>query len=317
MKKLKMNYKNDKTFKNGFEEFIMNCRSRNLRDGTIKHYLESYRQIVKYFDEDTLLSDIDKKIFEEFIIKISKNNDMNSQTLYTYSRDLKTIINFFINMEYTPMFKIILPKVDKHPIETYSDEELEKLLKKPNLKKCEFTEYRNYVITAFFLSTGIRLTSLINIKIRDIKLSEECVEIMHTKNRKALTIPLNDEIIKIVKEYLPYRQYKSEEDYLFCNIYGRQLTKSAITQALLAYNKSKGVEHTGIHRLRHTFAKKWILAGNSVVSLRKILGHSSLEMTQNYVNILVSDLKKDVDNYNILQEFNNSYIKMKNIKIKK
>lgn len=109
--------------------------------------------------------------------------------------------------------------------------------------------YRNYVITAFFLSTGIRLTSLINIKIRDIKLNEYCVEIMHTKNRKALTIPLNDEIIKILKEYLPYRQYKSEDDYLFCNIYGKQLTKSAITQALLAYNKSKSIEHTGIHRL--------------------------------------------------------------------
>lgn len=311
MKKIKMNYKNDKTFKDGFEEFILNCRSRNLREGTIKHYLESYRQIVKYFDEDILLSDIGKKVFEEFIIKVSKNNDMNSQTLYTYSRDLKTIINFFINTEYTPMFKIVLPRVDKHPIETYSDEELEKLLKKPNLKKCEFTEYRNYVITSFFLSTGIRLTSLINIKIRDIKLNEECVEIMHTKNRKPLTIPLNDEIKKIMREYLPYRQYNNEDDYLFCNIYGKQLTKSAITQALISYNKGKGVEHTGIHRLRHTFAKKWVLAGNSVVSLRKILGHSSLEMTQNYINILVSDLKKDVDNYNILQEFNHSFIKMK------
>lgn len=111
-----------------------------------------------------------------------------------------------------------------------------------------------------------------------------------------------------------YRQYSNTEDYLFCNIYGKQLTKSALTQALGGYNKSKGIKHTGIHRLRHTFAKKWILAGNSVVSLRKILGHSSLEMTQNYINILVSDLKKDVDNYNILQEFNNTFIKINNKK---
>lgn len=312
MKKLKMNYRNDKTFNEGFEEYILNCRSRNLREGTIKHYIESYKQIIKYFDESILLSDINKKIFGEFIIKIEKNKDISSQTLYTYCRDLKTIINFFINQEYTAAFKIVLPKVDKHPIETYSDEELEKLLKKPNLKKCDFCQYRNYVITAFFLSTGIRLTSLINIKIKDLKLNEECVDIIHTKNRKALTIPLNNQIIKIIKEYLNYRQYSNTEDYLFCNIYGKQLTKSALTQALGAYNKSKGIEHTGIHRLRHTFAKKWILAGNNVVGLRKILGHSSLEMTQNYINILVSDLKKDVDNYNILQEFNKTFIKLKN-----
>jgi integrase/recombinase XerD len=317
VKKLKMNYKNDKTFKDGFEEFILNCRSRNLREGTIKHYNEVYRQIIKYLDENILLADINIKVFEEFIIKVKSNPDVKSQTLYTYCRDLKTVINFFINQEYTTTFKMSLPRVDKHPIETYSDEELEKLLKKPNLKKCEFTEYRNYVITTFFLSTGIRLTSLINIKIKDLKLSEECVDIMHTKNRKALTVPLNNEIIKIIKEYLAYRQYGNEDDYLFCNIYGKQLTKSALTQALLVYNRSRGIEHTGIHRLRHTFAKKWILAGNSVVSLKKILGHSSLEMTQNYINILVSDLKKDVDDYNILQEFNRNFIKMNNIKIKK
>lgn len=317
MKKLKMNYKNDKTFEDGFQEFILYCKSRNLREGTIKHYIESYKQITRYFDEGIFLSDINKKTFENFLIKMQDNKEIASQTLYTYSRDLKTIINFFINQEYTTSFKMLLPKVDKHPIETYSDEELKMLLKKPNLKKCEFTEYRNYVMTTFFLSTGIRLTSLISIKIKDLKLYDEYVDIKHTKNRKALTIPLNDEMLKTIKEYLNYRQYSNDEDFLFCNKFGKQLTKSAITQALRGYNKSRGVNSTGIHRLRHTFAKKWILAGNSVVSLRKILGHSSLEMTQNYINILVSDLKKDVDNYNIIQEFNSNFINMKKPKIKR
>ncbi|MBE6071081.1 MAG: phage integrase family protein [Clostridium butyricum] len=311
MKRMKLTYKNDKTFEEGFEEFILNCKARNLREGTIKHYTESYRQIIKYLDEDLLLSEINKKTFENFIIKVKSNKDVNSQTLNTYARDMKTIIYFFMKQEYVKTFKIELPRVDKKPIETYSDNELKVLLKKPNLKKCEFTEYRNYVITSFFLSTGIRLTSLINIKIKDLKFDEEVVNIMHTKNRKPLTVPLNKEIVKIVREYLSYRQYQNEEDYLFCNIYGKQLTKSAITQALNGYNKSRGINHTGIHRLRHTFAKKWIIAGQSVVSLQKILGHSSLQMTQNYINILVSDLKKDVDEYNILQEFNTSFIKMK------
>lgn len=310
MRKIKMIYRNDKNFKDGFEEFILSCRARNLREGTIKHYNEAYKQIIKYLDESTLLVDINQKIFEEFILTVKAKKDINSQTLYTYSRDFKTIINFFIKQGYTDKFKIILPKVDIHPIQTYSDKELQKLLKRPDMKKCEFTEYRNYVIIAFFLSTGIRLTSLINIKIKDLKISEECVDIMHTKNRKALIIPLNSQIIMILKEYLSYRQYVDKEDYLFCNIYGKQLTKSAITQALGTYNKSRGVEHTGIHRLRHTFAKKWVLAGSSIVSLRMILGHANLEITQNYINMLVSDLKRDVNNYNILQEFNSSSIKM-------
>ncbi|WP_017208767.1 tyrosine-type recombinase/integrase [Clostridium beijerinckii] len=311
MKRLKMTrVKNDKTFKSGFKEFISNCKVKNLREATINHYEISYKQIIKYLDENIEISDINKNTFEKFIVNVKEYSNANSQTLHTYSRDLKTIFHFFMDQEYMQRFKIILPRVDKYPIEAYTDEELEKLLKKPNIRKCEFTEYRNYVMTAFFLSTGIRLTSLINIKIKDVSLSQDIVNIMHTKNRKALTIPLNNQIVKIIKEYLNYRQYKDDGDYLFCNIYGKQLTKSSITQALLSYNRSRGIEHTGIHRLRHTFAKKWILAGNSVVSLQRILGHSNLQMTQNYINILVSDLKKDVDNYNILQEFNNVFIKM-------
>lgn len=313
MKRMKMtNKRNDKTFKDGFNEFILNCKARNLREATIKHYEISYKQIIKYLDENIKISDISKNKFDEFVVNVKKYSNAQSQTLHTYCRDLKTILRFFMDQEYMSYFKIVLPRVDKHPIETYTDEELEKLLKKPNIKNCTFTEYKNYIITAFFLSTGIRLTSLINIKIRDINVSDESVDILHTKNRKPLTIPLNNQIIRVLKEYLPYRQYKDMNDYLFCNIYGKQLTKSCLTQSLCKYNKDRDVEHTGIHRLRHTFAKKWILAGNSVVSLQRILGHSNLQMTQNYINILVSDLKKDVDNYNILQEFNTSFIKLKN-----
>lgn len=298
------------TFKKGFEEFILDCKARGLREATIKHYIEAYQQIKKYIDPDIEIDKINVKKFKEFIVKSSDGN-RNSQTIYSLTRDFKTIIHFFMKCNYIEKFDMKLPKVDKHPIETYTDEELERLLKKPDIKKCSFCDYRNYVIVCFFLSTGIRLSSLINIKIVDLKLSESEVEILHTKNRKPLTVPLNSNIKKILAEYLTYRQSSNKDDYLFCNVYGKQLKKSTIIQAVQSYNWSRGVNTTSIHKLRHTFAKKWILGGNSVVALQKILGHSSLQMTQNYINILVSDLKKDVDNYNILQEFSKSFIKMK------
>ena len=76
------------------------------------------------------------------------------------------------------------------------------------------------------------------------------------------------------------------------------------------YNKKRGVERTGMHRFRHTFAKQWVLMGGNVVSLQKILGHSSLEITQNYLNLLVTDVAKDVEEFNILRHFKNATIKM-------
>lgn len=310
MKKIKMMVSNSMTFEEGCNEYLDNCRARNLREGTIKHYVDTINQIYKYVDRDMPIEDITVQIFDKFIMALRKNKDMNDMTLYTYSRDLKTLLYFFMRREYMPNFKITLAKADKQPIETYTDNDLQRMLKKPNLKQCTFQEYKSWVIVNFLLSTGIRQRSLIHICIKDIDFDNEVVHINVTKNRKPLIIPLNNDIVKILKEYLKYRNAESKNDFLFCNVFGKQLTKSSVYHSLWQYNENRGIDTKGMHRMRHTFAKKWVLMGGSVVTLSKILGHSSLAITENYLNILTCDLKKDIDEFNILKEFKKETIKM-------
>ena len=303
--------RNTITFQDGFNEYIYNCKARNLREGTIKHYQESMKSISRFIDPNTPISDFDKNTLPNFIVKCRENLNIKDITLYTYARDLKTLMYYFMKRDYMPSFKIALPSADKEPIECYTDGELKALLKKPNLKSCNFAEYRNWVLINFLLSTGVRLNSFINIKIKDLDFDNKVVRVIVTKNRKPLIVPLNETIIKILKEYLRMRQYESEEDYLFCNSFGNKLVKSTVTQGLYQYHHSRGVTQTGIHRYRHTFAKKWIESGGSVVVLQKLLGHSSLKITENYINILISDIKREVDKFNLLDDFNKSYIKVK------
>ena len=306
-----MNTNNTITFKEGFEEYILNCKARNLRAGTIKHYNDSIKQIFKYIDPDMPIGEMDKNTVSNFIVELRDNEAISSDvSLYTYSRDLKTLMYFFMEQGYLPHFKIQLAKADKKPTETYTDAELQKLLKKPNLKQCSFTEYKAWVMVNFLLSTGVRQHSPINIKIKDLDFDNNVVAINVTKNRKPLLIPLNRNIVKILQEYLRYREGQPE-DYLFCNVYGQQLVKSTVYHEMWQYNKDRGVEKTGMHRFRHTFAKKWVMMGGNVVTLQKILGHSSLEITQNYLNVLTCDIAKDVDEFNILAEFKKDSIKMK------
>lgn len=194
-------------------------------------------------------------------------------------------------------------KVDQSHVETYTDEELHLLPKKPDLKKCSFIEYQCWVMTNFLFSTGIRQRSLMNIKVQDVDLENMIVAIRVTKNRKTLLLPLNTTMASVLKEYLRYRQHKDGEDYLFCNVFGKQLLKATCYHMLYHYNKSRGVDRTGIHRYRHTFAKQWILNGGNVVALSKMLGHSNLSITQNYINLLVTDLSKQVEEINLLDRF--------------
>ena len=165
------------------------------------------------------------------------------------------------------------------------------------------------IFVRWSFGTALIFGAYLNIKIKDLDFDADVVNITHTKNRKALIIPLNSDIKKILQEYLKYRKGE-DEDYLFCNIYGKQLAKSTLIHTILEYNTKRGVSKTGTHRYRHTFAKKWILMGGNVVSLQKILGHSSLQITQNYINLLVSDMAKDVEEFNILREFKREGLKM-------
>ena len=76
MKRLKINGNNSITFKEVFEVYIDNCKARNLREGTIKHYNECYKSITRFIDEDSYISDFTIDTFNSFI-KNCRKLDIN------------------------------------------------------------------------------------------------------------------------------------------------------------------------------------------------------------------------------------------------
>ena len=290
------------TFEEGCNKYLEYCRQRNLREGTLKHYKQSYTQFYKYFDPKMPVVRFNKKVFNNYVIHL-KGILSNDRSINSYLRDLITTLHYLMAEGYLEPFKMESIKVDKTNVETYTDAELYLLLQKPNIKKCSFTEYQCWVMSNFLLCTGVRQRSLINIKVKDVDLDNCVIYVNTTKNRKPLIVPINQSLALILNEYLKFRQYNSKEDYLFCNSFGNQLVKSTHYHMLYEYNKRRGVETTGIHRYRHTFSKQWVMNGGNVVALSRLLGHSNLSITQNYINFLLSDLSKEVEEINILDKF--------------
>lgn len=293
----------EKTFKEGYAEFIIYCKVRNLRPATIKHYddIVNYT-IYKNICEDTIISNITQKTVDNFILFCKENNKQNDVTVNTNLRALRAILYYFMKLGYMKEFKISEIKVNKEIIETYTDAEINILLEKPNLNKCSFIEYRNWVICNFLLGTGCRVSTLVNIKISDVDFEDDLVKYNLTKNRKGQLVPLSSNLKKVLLEYLQYRKADSTEDFLFVNAYGNPLKTNLLSQAICTYNRKRGVIKTGCHRWRHTFAKKWILAGGDIFRLQKILGHSSIDIVKEYVNMFTEDLQKDFEEYNPLEQ---------------
>ena len=107
----------------------------------------------------------------------------------------------------------------------------------------------------------------------------------------------------IEPEYLQIRGGE-DEDYLFCNEYGGQASSRTYQQLVRRYNIKRNVNKTSCHLFRHTFAKNWIISGGDMFRLQKILGHSDLTVTKEYVNMFGQDLQMDFEKFNPLDNLN-------------
>lgn len=307
----------DKTFDEGFEKFIFeHCTMKNLRPSTEKHYREMTKySFYKLYDKNTVLSQLEQDDINNYILWL-KESGIRESTINIQLKALKTVIKFFKNKGWIDnCIKVELIKADVEEIEAYTDEEISKLLVKPNLKKCSFAEYRNWVCICFLCNTGCRRSTLINIQIDDLDLENGYCNYRHTKNRKVQTVPISPSMCDILKEYLEY--LPSDCTYLFPTVLGDQMKARSISHALDDYNYSKGVQRTGMHKFRHWFAKKSVLLGMDLMRLQKILGHSNLEILRNYVNLLTQDLKQNEVIFNPLEDIQRKNREIKHIRLKK
>lgn len=299
----KLSFKNHQnlTVSEAFEDFIEHCRIKNLRKETIKLYYAHFTIFKRFLNNDEMLiSEITSHTIGEFILDLrSDNHNCNEITVNSYLRGIRVFLYYCMDMDYLTQFKIIIPKVDKKLKETYTDNELKELLKKPNLKTCDFSEYKIWVFSNYLLATGNRISTALSLKIEDIDFTNGIIQLNQTKNRISQLIPLSPALEKVLKEYLRYRK-GMPKDFVFCNSFGGKGDKRTYQEMLANYNRSRGVAKTSAHLYRHTFAKKWILNGGDIFRLQKMLGHSDLTVVKEYVQMFGQDLAVDFDKFNPL-----------------
>ena len=125
------------------------------------------------------------------------------------------------------------------------------------------------------------------------------ITLKKTKNRKRQIIPLSHALKLTLKEYLMIRG-GTAEDYLICTENGTQIAVRSLQQSVERYNHKRGVQRTGLHAFRHSFARDWIVSGGDPFRLQRILGHADISTTKQYVQLYGNDLSKDFEKFNAL-----------------
>jgi len=299
------------TVAEALEHFVRKCTVRNLSKTTVEMYQIRNKAFQVFLnDETTLISSVNKDMVDEYTLFLKESGTRGDITVNSHLRDLRVFLYFCMDEGHLPTFKIKLPKVDKPLKETYTDTELQTLLKKPNVKTCDFTEYKIWVLTNYLMGTGNRISSSLNIKINDLDFENALIQVNKTKNRKAQIIPMSATLASVLKEFLVYRKGESG-DFLFCNTYGEKGDTRTYQEMLSRYNKNRGIAKTSAHLYRHTFAKKWILNGGDIFRLQKILGHSDLSMVREYVNMFGNEISLDFNRFNPLDNMDAGHTRTK------
>ncbi len=299
MKKIKMTLADDITIDEGFNLYLNQCRARNYSEYTIKFYQNNIHNFSMFMDLQNKLSNVNRKLTMEYVSYLRGNRQLSDATIQTYVRALRTMLYYLMEEGYLEHFKIELPKADETLKETYTDSELKALLKKPDMKNISFAQYRNWVLVNYLLSTGQRLNTVVNMKIKDVDFDNDLLRLEKTKGRRQTLLPMSVSLKKILIQYVQFRK-GSPEDYLFCTVTGTQMTKDCITSAIKEYNRSRGVERTSIHLFRHTYGKLYLMNGGDVFRLQKLMCHKDIQTTKGYMNLTITDLEKDFSMLNPL-----------------
>ena len=298
------------TIEETFSDFIISKKTKGLAEKTLQSYQSQFQAVARHMDVKMDIAMLQKADLDAMIISM-RDASLSPNSINSYTRTLKSFFSW-CNEEGITRLNIPLYKAEETVKETYSDAELAALLKKPDIRKATFAEYRDWVIINFLLNCGSRAATVRAIQIRDADLDGGMVFYRHTKNRKAQVIPLCSAMVAILREYLRHRGGEAA-DYLFCTETGSQLTENGLRQSIARYNTRRGVQKTSIHLFRHTFARKYLIdCGGDAFTLQKLLGHSTLAMTKHYCAIFDADLTKNYDNFSPLAQLksNSTRIKM-------
>jgi site-specific recombinase XerD len=152
---------------------------------------------------------------------------------------------------------------------------------------------RDYAMVILMLNTGIRRFELCNIKTSDI--TNNVLHIPSGKGDKPRLVPLNSDCVEAINDYLKIRK-RTDRDYLFISERGSKIAPITVNYAIKKYAKTIGKDSCSPHKLRHSCASRWLWNGTDLISIKNLLGHSSLKTTQLYTHTSIDSLKNVVEN---------------------
>lgn len=271
---------------------ILHNQSKN----TIISYRDTYVQMLKYIETERGISsnkitvtDLTVEVIEGFLnwLETEKGNAISTRNQRLAA--IRSLFHYIQKNAPEYMFQchqiigIPFKKAEKRVIGFLNEEKTKELLASPDISTSK--GLRDQALLCLLYDSGARVQELVDIRIRDLRLDSPAQVKLTGKGRKTRSVPLMNQTVSILKEYLKKNGLDKEQNAdhpLFYNAQGKKLTRQGISYVLKKYAKKCGINDISPHQLRHTKAMHLTEANVNPIFIRDFLGHTDLKVTEIY-----------------------------------
>lgn len=262
-------------------------------ENTIKNYQVDILEFMEFTKGE--IATVKKDTVNNYLMKLHED-DYSKNSIARKLSSLRTFYNYLVKegvVQDNYFIMIKNPKKNQSLPKYVSSIDIDKMFLIPDTRNVYGK--RNLLILRMLYATGVRVSELINIMIKDINISDRTIRILG-KGSKERIVVFGNNTKECLQDYLDNGRYKLDKyncDYLFLNKDGKRLSDRYVRKMIDEVIIKASIEmHVSPHMLRHTFATELLNNGADLVSVKDLLGHSSLNTTSIYTHVSNEKIKE-------------------------
>lgn len=256
------------------DEYLLKLQELRYSDNTLKTYKVSFEEFINYYP-GTELSNIDEKMIIDFLRFLV----IERQVSISYQNQAINAIKFYYERvmgEPRKVYLIERPMKEKALPVVLNVKEIGALL-----KATENIKHKAILMLGY--SAGLRLSELVNVRLKDIDSRRMQIRVEQSKGKKDRYSILSNKLLDVLRKY--FKIYKPKE-WLFEGAGGGKYSPRSIQLIMKEAAKKAGIKKkVSVHSLRHSFATHLLEQGTDLRYIQSLLGHESSKTTEIYTHI--------------------------------
>ncbi len=280
------------TVRQVFAGFILDRRSRGLKAGTVAYYQDELERFIAFLERAGIadLEAITPTHLRDYLLSLASHR--NPGGVHAGYRAIRSMLNWYDD-EFepegwrNPIRKVKAPRVNHQALPGVPVATIQRMIDACDTRLAT----RNQAIMLGLLDTGARAFEFIALVLADVDLVSGAVVIRQGKGDKRRTVYLGRRARRVLRKYLKTRPDLDAQSPLYATDEETAFTYNGLYSLIREASKRAGVERPGLHDFRRAFALEMLRNGADLASISRLLGHSSLAVTQRYLAQLDTDLQ--------------------------